>query len=307
MPDDALKFDFQEGGVEGVISLGLDMERGGEYESWFDPSGEEEVSPVGCRRIAIMVEGECDEAVGEREFLQVARRVAGKYLNRMLAYLRNRLLHHWLEPVPMGEWGEDYFLYQTDAKWLEGDEETEVYGGRALLLPDVRGDVPFDDRALPLQRSRREELWGFIQEAREGAPERELVGSAKQHFVAGEYRLAAVEAVSALELGLGGFVGDRMRERQCYGRFKEVRDRLGVMAYLKALLPVAATEEQFESCRPIIGACVNLVAVRNRVAHRGVQPSGDDIGDIRRGIVAVEQLLDVVASHEGGASGRGST
>lgn len=290
---DALEFRFVEPGVQGLVSLSLDMAEGVEYEIGYDERGREVDFPIGCRRIALMIEGECDQTVSEEEFLETARRLVDRYVNRMISYLRVELSHHWLKPVPMTEWSIDKFLHETRPMWVEGDEETPVWLGRALILV-VGEDTRFDERTPGLRVSRRDELWNFVQEGIGPAPERELMASAKQHFVAQEYGVAAVEAVSALEVGVERFLIKRYKAMRIAKKYKDVGGQIGVSMLLKLLLPVELSEAELGCCRGLINRCDKLRKVRNEVVHEATMPVPGEVSDIRHGIKAAEQLLDFV-------------
>ena len=299
-PDEALEFEFDVGAVRGVVSLSPYMDRGVDYELRVDQSGAMVGWPAVCSGISVVVEGVCEEEAGEEKFLKASQRVTDIYVNRMLAYLRANLRHHWLKPIPIAEWGTNYFLLKTDAMWVQGQRETEARGRGAVLAFMYEDGRPFDDRAAALYRSRLHGLENFMRDERGVAVERRLIASAKEHFVTREYGVAAVEVVSALEVGLSGFVEGRMRARKAYGRFKHVRERLGAMALLKGLLPLAATGKQWKRCQVLIGDCQNVVQVRNPIAHKGIEPTIDQIETVRKGIVAAEKLLDVLSGANGG-------
>jgi hypothetical protein len=297
-PDEALEFDFDVAGVRGVVSLTPYMDRGVEYELGHDHSGAMVGWPTVCSGISVVVDGVCDEGIGEEGFLEASQRVTDIYVNRMLAYLRADLRHHWLKPTPIGEWGTNYFLLKTDAMWVEGERETEARGRGPVLAFMYEDGRPFDERAAALYRSRLEGLENFMRDEREVAVERRLIASAKEHFVTSEYGVAAVEVVSALEVGLSRFVEGRMKAREAYGRFKEVRP--GPMVLLKGLLPLAATPKQWKLCQGLIDDCAKVVTTRNGVTHKGVEPTAEDIEKIKNGIVAVEKLVDVLSGGNGG-------
>jgi len=297
-PDEALEFEFDVGAVRGVVSLSPYMDRGVDYELGVDQSGAMVGWPAVCSGISVVVEGVCEEEAGEEKFLKASQRVTDIYVNRMLAYLRANLRHHWLKPIPIAEWGANYFLLKTDAMWVEGQRETEARGRGAVLAFMYEDGRPFDDRAAALYRSRLQGLENFMRDEREVAVERRLIASAKEHFVTREYGVAAVEVVSALEVGLSGFVEGRMRAREAYGRFKHVRP--GPTMLLKGLLPLAATLEQWKVCRGLIDDCAEVVTTRHGVTHKGVQPTAQDIEKIKKGIVAAEGLLDVLSGGNGG-------
>ena len=296
--DEALKFEFDVGEVRGVVSLSPYMDRSVEYMIGVDQSGAKVGWPRVCSGISVVVEGVCEEEAGQERFLEVSQRLTDIYVNRMLAYLRADLRHHWLKPIPIADWGTNYFLLKTDALWVDGERETEARGRGAVLAFMYEDGRPFDDRAAALYRSRLEGLENFMRDEREVAVERRLIASAKEHFVTREYGVAAVEVVSALEVGLSGFVEGRMRARKAYGRFKRVRP--GPMMLLKGLLPLAATRKQWKLSRGLIDDCAEVVTTRHGVTHKGVQPTAQDIEKIKKGIVAAEGLLDVLSGGNGG-------
>jgi hypothetical protein len=300
-PDEALKFEFKEGAVTGLVSLSPYMDRGVEYELGVDQSGAAFGWPTLCTAISVVVDGLCEKGAGDEEFFEASRRVTDTYVNRMLAYLRANLGHHWLKPIPIAEWGTNYFLLKTDAVWVQGETETEARGKGAVFAFMYEQRQDFDDRAAALYRSRLQGLEDFMRHESQVPVERRLIASAKEHFVTREYGAAAVEIVSALEVGLYGFVERQIRERQAFGRFKDVRPNAATL--LKAVLPLAATPEQWQLCRGFIDDCTQVVKTRNTVTHHGVQPTPEEVEKIRRGIVASEDLLDVLGSGLAGLGG----
>jgi len=293
-PESPLKFPFVEPGVRGVVSIHLDVGALGEYAHEVDKSHiRVNDYPISCSRVNVTVEADSDRGSTQKVFLETAQRVTDRYVNRLLSYVRTELDQHWVVPVPIGEWDLAYFLFQARAMLLENGQPADMLSGdpaNHMMPPPLEFDRPM----VPLYATSRDEMCRFVQQRTTPSAETELIASAKQHFVNSEYGVAAVEAVSSLEVGLGTFVGNRLRRKSAYRAYKDVRERIGVMTYLKVLLPLAATEQELVACRPLIGDCAQLVTVRHRIAHAGARPSDDDVRKIRRGIKAVERILDVV-------------
>lgn len=297
-PENQLKFEYREGGVEGTIALNLDFMQMTDWDSVFDESGKLVTNvPLACRRILVIIDAECNERVTEMEFLKTAQRLTDRYVNKMLSYVRVELSQHWVTPLSISEWGVRHFLYQGLAELYEDGRPVDLLD-RIMVWDRTQGDRSFDDRGAALYKSRREAVRAFIQEGGDPPPERELIASAKQHFVTSEYRVAAVEGVSALELGLEQFVRKRCKERRISRKYRDVSGEFGVSVLLKLLLPLELSDKELGCCRGLINRCDKLRKVRNKVVHDGSSPNQREINDIRQGIKAAEDLLDFIKGLE---------
>ena len=296
-PATALRFEFREPGIEGEISLDLDFGR--ETVDWdevFDETGARvgEI-PLACNRLAILVEGECDDGVTEEQFLRIAQKLTHVYVNRMLSYVRVELSQHWVTPVPVSEWELYWFLYQADAMWVQDGEELEIANVKGFMFARPP-DITFDDKDLALDLGRRQTLCDFMEKGVASAVERELLASAKQFSVAFDYRMAAVEAVTALE------VSYQRVKRLCQSRkipaekLTAVERELGVSAYLKLLVPLELAEEQLGQYWDLVPDCDALRKVRNEIVHGGLSPTEDQIRIVKDGIIAVEGVLDLIGT-----------
>lgn len=276
-PDDALRFKFRDAGIDGIITLNVSY-------------GVDRDAPLpdACGELVVVIQGECADGVPDEDFLAAARRLAHSYVNRLLSYVRVGLGQHWVGSIPISEWELMYFVQQTKARWLDAEREEGVFAGMAgsEVMPPA---LTFDTNWWPLYRSERETVLTLLQEGFEWAPDRELLASAKQHFMTSEYGVAAVEAVSALEVALEGFLRKRYRTRRIAKRYKDASRDIGVSVLLNVLLPVELSEKELESSRRLINRCDRLRKVRNAVVHEATRPGPDDVSD---GIKAADRLLD---------------
>ncbi len=281
-PDDALKFEFRERGIDGTITLNVSY-----GEDWDAPF------PDACGELVVVIQGQCDDGAPEEDFLLVARWLTHAYVNQFLTYVRVWLGQHWVGSIPISKWQLMYFVHQTKARWVGPDGEEDVFADRvfAEMLPPA---LNFDHKWWPLYRTERQSAVTLLQEMFEWAPDQELLASAKQHFVTSDYGVAAVEAVSALEVGLERFLTKRYRARRIAKKYKDVSAQVGVSMLVKLLLPAELSEEELGRCRGLINRCDKLRRVRNKVVHEGAMPDQGEVNHIRRGIEAAEELLDFV-------------
>jgi hypothetical protein len=296
-PDTALRFEFREAGIKGVVSLDLDFSRETvDWEPVFDNAGKPLVEiPLACNRLAVVIEGECDDAVTEEEFLRTAQKLTHAHVNRMLAYVRIELSQHWVEPVPVTEWELYWFLQQADATWLQDGKEVEIekVKGFMFVMPP---EMTFDDAGLALDLERRQALYDFMASQMDTSVESELLATAKQSFVTFEYRMAAVEAVSALEVAFQRFIRTLSEARGIpVKKLEDVERSLGASAYLKLLVPLVLSHEELGSYWELVADCDELRRVRNDVVHEGRTPDQREIEIIKRGIIGVERVFDFIS------------
>lgn len=300
-PATALRFDFHERGIKGTVSLDLDFSR--ETVDWdqvFDEAGKPVVDiPLACNRLTVVIEGECDDGVTEEEFLRIAQKLTHVNVNRMLSYVRVELSQHWVTPVPVAEWELYWFLHQAAAMWVQDGNEVEVAKAKGLMFA-LPPEMTFHDVGLALDLGTRKALYDFMDREVAAPVERELVATAEQFFVTFEYRMAAVEAVTALEVGLQRFVRRLCKTRGIpKTKLEDVERSLGASAYLKLLVPLALSKEQLVEYWELVPDCDELRRVRNDVVHEGRTPDEHQIQIIERGITAVERILDFICGlHE---------
>jgi len=321
---DALTFPFREGNLKGVISLNLDPEAV-DYDYVEDVADRLRKVPLSCSQVVLRIEGECDDEVTDEEFLEIAQALTAKYLNDMLSYIRTELGQYWGSLIRISEWGLNEFLLQANAKWVDERGETEVLQEIekvfAIPLPS-----DFYYRSLGLDKTR----WGSISRYIQERPDRDLtkilMANAKQHFEDGDYRMAAVEAVAALEVKLPRFFIERCKSRGVLGDSGASLPSKPQIGYCLILLRLILPEQELDvwlhvkqaqfadspllfsslesdiTGKGIVDACIKLNTIRNKVVHERKIPQQEDIKDIKRGIEAVEWLLNFIRDVGGGVS-----
>jgi hypothetical protein len=305
-----LNFPFMQGNIAGTISLTLDPD---EY-SWTigtDEADEEIDFPYGCGGIIVCVSGQSDNDFEPTEFLEIAHELAVEYTSKLTAYLAVQLDQYWIHLGRMPEWTIEHFISATEAKWINEDKESSVIEDAIRPIKIFNTDIPdFHDSAIRLN----EKAWnGFYlwHSAERFEPDlaETLLSNAKRYFANGDYPMAAVQAVTALDLKVEPFVEQRCKARNISGsKFKETNRFLA--EYLKVILPLVLQENELSDWiakkfsswsalaettqwtgETILEKCIILNTTRNNVAHRGKFEQAD-ISKVRQGIEAAELLLD---------------
>jgi len=337
--EDDLTFEFRRGNITGSIYINLDPEAV-EYDELTDTAGDWFRVPLSCSRVVVRIEAECNGETTDREFLEAAKVRADKHLNDMLTYVRCELGQYWVGSMRISDWNLDYFLDRADAHWIHEQGESRVLEGVAKWFaspPDrafETAEISDFYSIVSLDKDKWDRIAGFV---RGGEPyadlARTLMANAKRYFDEGEYRMAGVEAVTALEVLLPTFVKERLQERAiCLPgppglawllpllplvlRDKELDDwlprlELVPLGEVPKETPVdAESEPSLESpASPwiiaahdidgihIIDRCISLNSLRNKIVHKGKVPeSKPDIDTIRWGIQAAELLVEFVRS-----------
>ncbi|HUS71404.1 MAG TPA: hypothetical protein VM075_11605 [Anaerolineae bacterium] len=320
--EDALTFALDEEKFVGIISLYLDPEA--VALDWDTHDWETVLEyPLSCTQIAVVVEAECDETATEREFLAMAQRQTHRHVNSILAQVRVDLGQYWVRSLPLSALYLVSFVQETKARWLHGDSETPVLegiqylGDQHPLAADYYELVHSRESLIPFVPLTKD-AWEDIQSSpveQHHSLKWELVGNARHHFSTMEYRTAAVEAVTALEVGLSSFV--RERSKRTGVRRTPAADHRGlrVAACLTKHLPSLLGEHELDTwlntqrskgrhlpapfarlrddldAGTLLSRCVQLNTLRNKIVHEGRVPDEKDIDTIQEGIEAAEWLL----------------
>lgn len=329
--EDALTFSYKQDDIVGTVFVSLDDKAiAWDGRSGYLETGEpwEVVEPIACSRIVVCVEG-CYSDVesadtgtpsasttptsipgflgkpeGEKpvdvKFLVVAHRLAIEYASRFIYYLKSELGQYWVDLGQVRDWGMWTFLTQTGARWIDDngvESEIKVPPFAHLAEEEDQPGAVFQYGARNLDESH----WLDMQRSLERGALPEvatiLLSDAKQCLANGDYRMASVEAISALESKLVRFVEQRCKERGISNQIWKDYGKGSIAAYLKFLLPLVLRQTELESVRDAIERCLRLNGVRNKVVHEGDDPiSKKEV--IEQGIEAVECMLGFVQAAE---------
>lgn len=347
---DALAFRYHRNGISGTLLINLDTERiQWDHINYTDPDNgetEEAERPLNCDQIICRVEGLYDDGLvtdqvlqeesstspptpfhsiitepqyssADLNFLATAHELAIEYFGKFVDYINFDLGQYWVSLGRMSEWGMWYFFQETSASWVEPDDtQRSVIAGSAQYF-NVISEEPeaptFYHQGKELVRAYWTGMQQSLQETRQVDIVNRLILNAKRHLANGDYRMAAVESVAALEVGLVNFVENRVKKKGVSGTALEsYKFHLGIAAHLKLLLPLVLEKDELESWlskrqssrsgvsgkqkidnSTVIQRCLELNSLRNDVVHEGAVPSGK-IAIIERGMTAIELLVDFI-------------
>jgi len=313
--DRSLKFPFRHGDVEGVVSLCLDPD---EYEMGYHSEDEQEsFFPIACGGVIVYVNGRSENEFARPYFLEIAHKLAVEYMSKFVTYLATQLGQYWIDLGRMPELKLAHFLDQTKAKWIDGKNESSVLfdGGRdgethqwAIISESEKSDFYY--RADSLDEKHWNGFYLYVSDERFASDlTKTLIANAKRYYEMGDYGMAAVQAVTALDVSVEPFVEQRCKLRNISGRqFKESQRFLA--EYLKVLLPLVLQENEIgrwigikypgsvtKSEMPkwtgevVLESCIVINSIRNAVAHRG-KFEKTNIPKVHQGIEAAELLLE---------------
>lgn len=311
-PQDALRFPFRQENLEGTISLNLDPDTFGNPYSYQDDEGREVWGPTSCEGIIVLIEGRSDDDFSDEDFLRVAHKLAVEYVSKFVAYIQAELGQYWVHLGRMPEWDFWYFLGETQAKWVNGENESDVVAGladseRLAVFASAPTSPGFYDRVFDLGETQWKGFCLYVSDERFAPdPYKTLISNAKRYFGNGDYRMAAVQAVTALDMRIEPFVERRCKARNISGeKFKETKRFIA--EYLKVLLPLVLRENEIDewidkkfaysgnadewTSEAILEGCIALNKIRNNVAHKG-KFEQTDIPKVGKGIRAAELLLE---------------
>jgi hypothetical protein len=329
LPSDEQKlvFPYQQKGVSGTVSLYLDTDQvEWDIDEVRDPQTDESwkrEKPVFCHGIVITVTGRYDPkpepplASGKRrdlftsrydnadlEFLCVVHSLALHYAQRFVSFVAIILGQYWVDLGLLSTWEMWRFFEETKAKWIDGDKESGVAIGMAQL-DRLEWNTPRFTWTADISASHWNDVRSWLSTKVEPTLARRLLQNAKRHFDLGEYDIAAIETITALEKGVEEFVRQRCQD---HGISKTrldglLRDKY-IAVYLKLFLPLVLepgelkrwlighsdvqsnfTEEQ------ILEKCIALNSARNALVHEGEPILRELVDD---GINAAESLLSFI-------------
>lgn len=326
---DPLTFSFEYEDIVGVVLVSLDDEAiDWDFYLGVDPATGEQwegKKAIACHRIIVCIDGDSPETESvdndkpaassasgdifdflvepEREdpanvkFLLVARKLAIEYIDRFVYYLRSELGQYWVDLGEVRNWGIWTFLTQTDARWVDDDGIES-----RIKKPPLFDLVEEENQPGMAFRYNARSLNGFhwlnMQQQLEKAifPEvtMNLLNNAKNCLMNGDYRMASVEAISALESRLVGFIEKRCKARGISNTaWQGYKREVGITVALKLLLPLVIEQKELESIRDAVNECLKLNSVRNDVVHEGDNPVAKT-KVIEKGIEAVQRILEFV-------------
>ncbi len=314
-----LHFPFKWDNIEGTISISLDPDEYG-WGAGFDEDGEEVIEfPVECGGVIVCVSGRSDNDFEPAEFLEIAHNLAVEYMGKFTAYLAVQLDQYWIHLGQLPYWNVSHFLLETKATWINEGNESRVLDKRPPFLPNMKEYSDFRSHFIPLDEERWNGFYLYLSDERFSAHDvaKSSMSNAKRYFDNGDYPLAAVQAVTALDLIVGPFV-ERLCQKKGISKnnLEEVDKKLFIADYLKVLLPLVLQNDKldawlkekfvpaFESQTAtqwtsiaVLEKCIALNRIRNKVAHQG-KFEQSEIVPVRQGIEATELLLEFIEEHE---------
>jgi hypothetical protein len=237
---DALSFPLDQ--IEGAITLNLDSGSVKVLDYEVDDDGEQYPVSYGCDSALVRIEGQMSESTTEREFLNMICRLAVEYVNRLLSFFRNEMGQYWINLLHIHEHGLSWFLRESDARWVDESGTTRATIGGITVPSDIEQADLFYRHVREMESEIDERKWerirDFIQRGGSSDLAKSLIVNAEQHFADGDLRMAAVEAIAALEVGLPCFVQERLENRHIAYR-EYIRSRkLYAYDYVVLLLPL---------------------------------------------------------------------
>ena len=316
-------FPFDQGNIKGTISLTLDPDAYS-WDTLPDEDDEEIEFPDECDGIIVCVSGQSDNDFEPKEFLTIAHELTVEYMSKITTYLAVQLNQYWIHLGRMPDWDFWQFLRETKATWINTDNESSVFdeedpwrlSGEKIQwnfsLVARLGGSDFDSFPATLLDAR---CWNgfylYVSDERFSDLPKTLISSAKRFYQSGDYGMAAVQAVTALDVSVEPFVEQRCKSRNISGsKFKETKRFLA--EYLKVLLPLVLLDNEISiwigkkypksgvtsemskwTDESILEGCINLNSIRNTVAHRG-KFEKTNIPKVNQGIKATELLLEFI-------------
>jgi len=340
-----LSFAYEREGIVGTVSINLDQRdvRWDVSDYHDSETGATDVVtlPVACGQLIVRIQGLYDSlsisqesssssealsgpfaALFAREppryspadlrFLAVAHNLAVEYASKFVDFVNTELGQYWVNLGHMPEWGMWYFYLETGARWVDSEDGGHVIADGWLAL-EAEEEEPAPPAFYYQAKGLDETHWRKMQHSLESVSppdlSNRLILNAKRHLASGNYRMATVEGVAALEVKLASFIKRRSQEKGVSNStWKTYSAQLGIAMLLRLLWPIVLEKDELKTwlkskrlgdtdADAIVQQCLDLNGLRNHVVHDGADPSsGTEI--IELGIQAVEKILEFIQETE---------
>jgi len=285
-----LAFPFKQENIEGSISLELDSNAFGGWTPTNHSEGPEYVAST-CDAIIIQVKGQSVDDFIDEIFLKIAHRLTVEHLSKLISFIGIELGQYWVHLGRLPEWKLNHFLSQTRATWVEDKKEISVFEKKSNWeMIEVFDSAPqpseFYDRAVSINKIRWKSIYlYFLHEQFQPDLTKTLIANAKRYFESGDYRMAAIEAITALDVKLRPSVKrglEKMPERE-----------IDVWLNRIANAPKYSNAERRWTGESILEDCMTLNKIRNGIIHEGEEAKKSEV-EIQQGIEASELLLGFI-------------
>lgn len=298
-----MRFPFQQEKIQGEVKLSLDFKIE-ETPTIFEGENQQLLPQT----LSVLVDASFDDSLDDWDFLDCVRPVVIEHVRKLEQYFQMELGQYWVDFGLTRILDLRSCIVLTHPVWIEGLSEVDVEKGFSADPRFAPVHLPSLSKRYPNQEANQNDWKGaylyfsnddFLPDLADT-----LFVSSKQYALKGNFKVAAIESISALEVRLNSFLARRYRVRGI-GRnsYEAVDGKLGLADKLKFIFPLVLGNNEFQtwlvnkvgindeiSAEKILDECLSLNSLRNRIVHRG-EFGNREIETVIKGIVAIDWLL----------------
>jgi len=210
-----------------------------------------------------------------------AKDIALKFVNRLIEVTRHVTWEYWVESKRYEDLLSFQLSYWDGAKIYPVVSEFFDFPGGL----NMSSDHPFD-----MKPERLQELRTLLADDLGIDPARVFLLNSKDACLKEDYRLAIVEAVTALETSLYRFI--RLRCRSLHLSEKDLEGFITIIGLYGTInVTLRIVTDGFEQIDDeTIQQCNGAIAIRNKILHKGFRDVGAT--DTEQKIFAIEKMMD---------------
>jgi len=211
-----------------------------------------------------------------------AKEIIIQFVNRFIETVRYVTGEYWVEPARY----QDLLAYE--AFYWDG---TKKYPGRLTLLDTGIGGIGIGTgHPFKMKEEKMKELTDLLKNESELEEGLLFILNSKDACLQEDFRLATIEAVTALEIVLYSFIrkqGEKLRISK-----KELNDfiiEVGLTGNINVVLKML-TKDLVQIEENIIETCKGAITTRNKILHEGLRDIFST--DTENRVIAIEKMLE---------------
>jgi len=213
---------------------------------------------------------------------------------QLISWWRNTFRHYELEHVTYHKGEEQRLLSEWGTEWLTPDNAWAPFEADKKWLITTAGVIRISTRST-MERAQWESLGTKLSSGRQPRMPDVLITNAYEHVFLGNYRIAVVEAVTALETAFKQQLEPILRHAQREtafekSLFKKLISKHGLRFLTEYVLPSAVTELGIGKAE--VSALLPAVHLRNEIIHGPKRKVTKD--EAKRTVEAIDALLEAM-------------
>jgi len=213
-----------------------------------------------------------------------SKEIVLRFLNRLIEVVKYSTGRYWVEDVRYQDITSFEMFYLIDKKLHNA--------GMSLLDTGTGGIRMSTIHPFTLEREKLEELNNILENEEDIKVEILLLMNTKDACLQENFKLATVEAVTALEVVLNKFIRRKGEEKGIKkGDLDRVIIEVGLTGNISVVLKLLADNPD-EIDKDLVSICRGAIRIRNKILHEGLQKIPATETEER--IMAIEKMIELI-------------